>query len=647
MKKTLLDMMDNAASTWPTEPYALRKTDKGYVASSFLEVRDKARAFAAWLLLSGFGPGDRLAIIGEGSPEWMEGEFGAFYAGLVSVPLSTKLHPAETAFRLDHSGAKAILTTHNELIALLKVLLEPGRTPVALVYLDDDIAWGRSQAAAAGLEARLFVGFSEAVAAGHAVLADASGPIAARLASIAEAVGEDTLATISYTSGTMGNPKGVMLTHLNFWTNSHDLSIRFDTPRYRTLLILPIDHSFIHTSAIFTALWSGVALYFVDARGGNMAMLRNIPGNIQECQPTFLFTVPALTVNFMKKIIAGVEQKGPFAARLFKAGIEAGGKWMGDGCHPAPLGDRIAAFFPYFLAKILLFGTIKKKALGGSISFCISGGSRLDPQQQKFFTALGVPLLPGYGLTEAGPVVSASTFERWKLGTMGGLLPSVGCAIMGENGKELPTGQVGEITIVGDSVMKGYYNNPEATAIALREGRLWTGDLGSMDVDGFLTVVGRERALLVSESGAKYSPEIIEEAVMAGTELVGQAMAWCLYRKNACAIVSLDIERTKAFIDEKGMKTAEQLCRALQDEFYRFRKTGEGQPIQDRWIPIAFQIIGGQFGEQDGTINSTLKLVRRKVEEIYGELIEYSYTDEGSTTVNPRNIATLETLFGL
>ena len=647
MKKTLLDMMDTAASTWPSEPYALRKTDGGYVASSFSEVRDASKAFAAWLLISGFGPGNKLAIIGEGSPEWLEGEFGAFYAGLVSVPLSMKLHPAEIAFRLDHSETKAILTTHSELAALLPVLTQPGKAPIVVVYLDDDIAWGRAQAAAAGLEARLFTGFSEAVAAGRAALADTDSLIFARLDSIADAVGEDSLATISYTSGTMGNPKGVMLSHRSFWTNSHDLSMRFDTPRFRSLLILPTDHSFIHTSAIFTALWSGVALYFVDARGGSMAMLRNIPGNIQECQPSFLFTVPALTVNFMKKIIAGVEKKGPFAAWLFKAGIEAGAKWIGDGFHKPPLGDRVASFFPYFLAKILLFGTIKKKALGNSITFCMSGGSRLDLQQQKFFTALGVPLFQGYGLTEAGPVVSASTFGCWKMGTMGSPLPSISCAIMGEDGTELPTGQVGEITITGDSVMGGYFKNPEATSTAIRNGRLWTGDLGFMDEDGFLTVVGRERALLVSESGVKCSPEIIEEAVMAGTGLIEQAMAWCLYRKNACAIVSLDIARTKALIDEKSIKTAEQLCHALQDEFYHFRKAGEGQPLQDKWIPITFQIIGGQFDEQDGTINSTLKLVRRKVEEIYGELIEYSYTDEGSTTVNPKNIATLKALFDL
>jgi len=647
MKKTVLAMIDSAAATWPAEPYALRKTDEGFKPSSFSEVRDASRAFASWLLSSGFGPGDKIAILSEGSPEWLEGEFGGFYAGLISIPLSVKLTPDEILFRLDHSGAKLILTTHNYLAGVLGVLTRRAGAPITLVYLDEDLDWGRAQAAKSGLEDGRFVGFSTALAAGRSALADQAGNLPARLDAIAEAVTEDTVATISYTSGTTGNPKGVMLTHLNFWTNSHDLSIRFITPRFRTLLILPTDHSFIHTSAIFTALWSGVALYFLDARGGGIAMLRNIPGNLQECQPTFLFTVPALTVNFMKKIIAGVEQKGPLAAKIFKNGIEAAAKWMGDGCHKPPLGDRISSFFPYFLAKTLLFGAIRKKALGGSIVFCISGGSRLDPQQQKFFTALGVYLLPGYGLTEAAPVISTSTLERWKFGTMGIIMPSVKCAILDRNGNEVPTGQVGEITVTGDSVMKGYYKNPEATAQVLRDGRLWTGDLGFMDEDGFINVTGRVNALLVSESGNKYSPETIEDAVMGSTGVIEQMMAWCLYKKYPCALVSLDIARTKALIAEKRIKTAEVLCQVLQDEFYRFNDKGGAPLIQPSWVPVTFQIVDRQFSEEDGTINSTMKLVRRKVESEYRYLIDYSYEHEGSTTVNPRNIATLKKLFNL
>ncbi|HWP68628.1 MAG TPA: AMP-binding protein [Rectinemataceae bacterium] len=646
-KRTVTEMLDEAVERWPLAPYALKKADDGYKASSFTEIRDMAKAFSAWLLSSGFEPGDNVAIFGEGSPEWMAGEFGLFYAGLVSVPLSTKLTPDELFFRLDHSEAKAILTTHSQLETVLKIIAARMTKPLSIVYLDEDSAWGRGIAEGFGMGKERFAGFAEAVEAGRKALAAPAAAIASRLEAIAASIAEDSVASISYTSGTTGNPKGIMLTHLNFWANSHDLSIRFITPRFRTLLILPADHAFIHTSAIFTALWSGVALYFVDTRGGGMALLRNIPANIQECQPTFLFTVPALTINFMKKIIAGVEQKGPFAAKLFEAGMNAASKWMGDGCHRPPLGDRISAFFPYFTAKTLLFGKIRKKALGGSISFCISGGSKLDTKQQKFFTALGVPLLPGYGLTEASPVVSASTLARYKFGTVGILLPSVTSAIVDEDGTELPTGRIGEITVAGDSVMKGYYKNQEATADVIKNGRLWTGDLGYMDEDGFLVVVGRKRALLIAESGEKYSPETIEDAVMTSTNVVEQVMVWCVYKKHPCALVTLDVPRIKTIIAEKRITTAEALCKVLQDEFYRFMNGSSPQSIQSNWVPITFQIIGKQLNEQDGMINSTLKLVRHKVEAEYRELIDYSYTKEGSTTLNPRNIETLTSLFGL
>jgi len=645
MKKTILAMLDRAAATWPSSPYAHRKTDEGFKASSFSEVREAARAFAAWLLSSGFAPGDRMAILGEGSPEWLEGEYGAMYAGLVSVALSTKLNPGEVGFRLGHSGSGLLLTTHNHLEKSLAALASGGFT-TPLIYLGEDIGWARARAAEAGIGEERLIAFSAALAEGRKILADASGA-AARLDSVSSSVGEDWLATISYTSGTSGNPKGVMLSHLNLWTNSHDVKLQFDTPKFKTLLILPADHSFVHTAAIIAALWTGVSLYFLDNRSGGIATLRNIPLNIQECQPHFFFTVPALAVNFRKRILAGVEEKGPLVEKLFGAGIEAARTWMGDGWSSPPPGKRLAAFLPYFLAKTLLFGTIRRKAFGSSIVFCVNGGSRLDPDQEKFFAALGLPLLPGYGLTEAGPIVSSNILGCHKFGTVGRPMPSVGCRILDEGGRELPAGETGEICVSGESVMKGYYRNPEATAAALKDGSLLTGDIGFIDEDGFLTVLGRRHALLISDSGNKYSPETIEEAVMMSTGFVEHVMAWCLYKKHPCALVALDIAKTKALIAERHITSAEVLCGLLREEFYRFRDSRTARPVEASWVPISFQIIGGQLGDGDGTINSTLKLVRHRVEAEYRELIDYSYTNEGSRTVNPRNIATLKRLFGL
>jgi len=172
------------------------------------------------------------------------------------------------------------------------------------------------------------------------------------------------------------------------------------------------------------------------------------------------------------------------------------------------------------MAKFLVFNKVKKTVFGDSIRFCVGGGASLDIKQQQFFAALGVPVYQGYGLTEAAPIISSNTPRIHKFGTSGIIAPSVKCKVMDERGNEAPLGTVGQITIIGENVMLGYYKNHEATAEVLRDGRLWTGDLGFMDEDGFLTVIGRAKALLIRDDGEKYSPEEIEEAITMSTDVL-------------------------------------------------------------------------------------------------------------------------------
>jgi long-chain acyl-CoA synthetase len=644
MKRTVLRMLDEAASKWGSAPYALRKTDAGFVAVSFAEARDRAREFAAWLLSAGFRRGDAAAILAEGCPEWIMGDLALMMAGCVSVPLSVKLLGEEIPFRLNHSEAKAIFTTKNQMKKVIRALGQVENKAIRIVYLDDDPDAARTTAAGLRFPADRLIGFDEARAAGRAAMASVSAALDRSI----EATAEDDTVTICYTSGTTGNPKGIMLTQLNYWTNCRDAIDAVPIPPgWRTLVILPVDHSFAHTALLYEALVCCIALYFLDTRGGGIAALRNIPVNLLEANPHFLFTVPSLSGNFMKKIIAGIEEKGGIIERLFKAGIRAGIAYNGNGFDRPPLGTCLRTFLPYTLARLVVFKAVCKKVFGTSIQFCVGGGALLDVKQQEFFAAFGMPVYQGYGLTEAAPVISTNTPKRHKFGTSGVLMKSIEVRIVKADGSPAATGETGEIVIRGGSVMKGYFKNPEATAKALRDGWLWTGDLGYLDKDRFLVVVGREKALLIAEDGEKYSPEEIEEAVAFSTDVIDQLMAWCDQKKYTAALVALDTGRVDALVKMRGIRTAEELAKALQEEFVRYKSDPKSKKVQANWMPAVFQIVPGGFSEKDSTVNSMMKLVRHRVVELHRGLLDYSYTAEGSKTMNPRNLETLRAMFKL
>jgi long-chain acyl-CoA synthetase len=644
MKRTIIALLDEAARKWGAAPYALRRTDAGYVPVSFAEARERAREIGAWLLSRGFRKGDAFAVLGEGSPEWIIGELGLLSAGCVSVPLSIRLVEDEIPFRLNHSEARGILTTRNQLKKVLASFAAAENRELTVLYLDDDPDAARAAAAEHGVAPERVVGFDEARAAGRARMSELS----AELDRIAAATEEDDTVTISYTSGTTGNPKGIMLTNLNYWTNIQDGVKAIPLPAgWRSLIILPVDHSFAHTAGLYTSLVCGFSLYFVDSRGGGIGTLRSIPINLLESRSHFLFTVPTLSGNFMKKIIAGVEEKGGIIEKIFTAGIAAGIAFNGNGWNKPPLGVRLRSFLPYALARLIVFPAVRRAVFGPDIRFCVGGGAILDVKQQEFFAALGVPVFQGYGLTEAAPVISANSPRKHKFGTSGPVMESVECRFVKTDGSPAAPGETGELVIRGGNVMKGYFKNPEATTKALRDGWLYTGDLAWYDPDGFLVVVGREKALLIAEDGEKYSPEEIEEAVVFSTGVVDQIMAYCDNRKYTAALVTLDTGKVERMVKSRGIASAADLLALLSEEMNRYRTDPKAKKVQSSWAPSVFQIVTAGFGDRDGTMNSTGKIVRHRITEVHHDLLEYSYTKEGSRTDNPRNVEALRTLFKL
>ena len=364
-----------------------------------------------------------------------------------------------------------------------------------------------------------------------------------------------------------------------------------------------------------------------------------------EANPNFLLTVPALTSNFINKIQEGIQEKGGTVGGVFNRGIEAAIKRNGDGYRKPGLSTQIATYFNYAVADKLIFKKLRK-IWGSKIEFFVGGGALLDIKQQQFYKAIGVPVYQGYGLTEATPIISTNTPFFHKMGTSGKVLGNITCKICNEKGEELPKGEKGEIVIKGDNVMKGYYKNPEATAETLREGWLYTGDLGFFDKDDFLVVVGREKALLISEDGEKYSPEEIEEAIVNSSSFINQIMIYNNQKKYTSALLTLNPSNVKNWIQKEHIQTTEEVLKKIKSEILLFADQPEFKgKFPSKWIPSHFQIVEEEFSEANKMINSTLKMVRKNITEVYQNRLDIMYEKNAQKKALEENVNVVKKLF--
>lgn len=626
-------MVRAARERFGDRPFTHEKTDSGWEAKTFAQVFDDARAFAAFLLDAKLAKGDRVAIYSEGCANWIIGEYGTIMAACVAVPLSFKLLPEEIAYRIEHSEAKVILTNSNHAEKIRSVAASVSArtgTAISIILLDEPKT------------------VSATLPTMKALLADIRLRLSnyeQMLNSIETQASESDVVTISYTSGTTGNPKGIMLSHGNYWINSQDSVVMFQIPvaRYRDFVVLPVDHSFAQTVGIHASVQRGIQIWFVDARGGGISILRNIPGNLREAEPDFMMSVPALTSNFMKKIKDGVAQKGQVVKYLFDLGIDSGIRFLGDRSRPKLSPRSLFSGLLYAAIKPLILDAVRKQVFGPRIKFITGGGASFDLGQQRFFRALGLPLYQGYGMTEASPVISTNIGKRVKLGTSGVALPHVSIRIVRDDGTIAEPGEKGEIQVRGPNVMVGYFKNPEATAETIVDGWLKTGDLGTLDAEGFLTVEGRAKALLISSDGEKYSPEGIESAILDAGKLVNQVVVYNDHRKFTCALVTLDEDAVRKAVAAGRAADAASVLELVKESFYAFKADPTyRKTVPLNWTPATFQIVEEAFSESNGLVNSTLKIVRYKVIEAYGELIEYIYSGEGSHYTNDRNRRAME-----
>ncbi|MBQ8672632.1 MAG: AMP-binding protein [Bacteroides sp.] len=633
MKKTLVDLFEASVKQYADNTFLLEKTGKEFQPTTYRQVHEQVYRLGAGLQALGVKKGDNMALLSEGRNLWVIGELAMFYAGAVNVPLSIKLEESnDLLFRLLHGDVKYIMVSGTQL-KKIRAIKEQLTEVQRVIVFDEQSAYEERE-----------IGLADVLKMGDEFLATHTQE---EFLAVANSIQNDDYATITYTSGTTADPKGVVLTHRNYTANVEQSLTLVDIDQtWRTLIILPLDHCFAHVVGFYIMMSVGATAATVQVGRTPLESLKNIPLNIKEVKPHFILSVPALAKTFKKNIEQGIRAKGKTAVRLFNFGLKVRQSYYGESNLDFK-GVRYLLKPLVWLFDKILFSKVREN-FGGELRFFIGGGALLDKDLQRFYIGIGIPMFQGYGLSEATPVISSNGPGLYRFGSSGKLVKPIELKICDSEGKELPVGEMGEIVVKGENVMAGYWKNPDSTAETVRDGYLYTGDLGYMSREGLLYVKGRFKSLLISSDGEKYSPEGIEESLVEQSPYIDQVM---LYNNQSAYTTALIVpnrdqlarklkQQNLTLATEEGQRAALTI---LDASVARFKKGGDLEGMfPERWLPSCFAVLAEPFSEQNQMINSTMKMVRGKIEKAYAERINYMYTSEGKQLMNAENLKALK-----
>ena len=631
---TIIDFVEKYVAKYSKNPFLWEKnldTNK-WEPTTYEETLAKAKRIAAGLMALGVQKGEKVSYLSEGRDMWVIGELGVLYAGAVNVPLSIKLGETnDLVFRVKHSDSKYVITSKFQLPKIRKVLPEcPMVEKVIIFDRIDDMK-----------ENEIYIG--DIIEMGDKFLAEHEDMFIQRYKSIEP----DDYANISYTSGTTADPKGILLTHRNYTANVEQAhSVIGVGPEDRMLIILPLDHCFAHVAGFYTMMSYGASLGMVPSGKSGKEALRNISPSIQELKPSVMLSVPTLAKSFKKNIETTIAKKGKTIEKLYNFALKNAIAYNKEGYNK---GTQFVDIFrkPLMLLFDKLIFKAVRQGLGGNMKFFVGGGALLDIDLQRYYYAIGIPMYQGYGLSEATPIISANSPARHIFGSSGKIVQPMEIKILDADGIEQPFGSKGEICIKGENVMAGYWKNPKSTADTIVDGWLHTGDMGYMRDAEMLYVVGRFMSLLIAADGEKYSPEGIEENLVESSKYIDGALLHNSQDPYTIALITPNKEALKAYAKELGLdpETKEakiKMLELLQDEVNMYRKGGRNfGAFPERWLPAAVCVLPEPWTEQNHFLNSSMKVVRGRVEEAYKANMEYAYTPEGKNIVNDINLASL------
>jgi long-chain acyl-CoA synthetase len=578
MYKSIPELFFEVAEENENKTALLYKKEGVYFPITYKELSDKVKILSSELQKLGIEKGDRVAILSENRPEWVISDLGIMSAGGVVVPLHTTLSPKAILNVLIHSKAKILIVSNDSF--LNKVLLgQKYLENLKKVIFLDELTSSQKSVLSNGV-----IGWKAIFKMNH-------------LENYEEIfLDPDDPCSIIYTSGTTGNPKGVVLSHMNFLSNVESINEAIPVKKNDVFLsFLPLSHVLERVAGYYMPICYGATIAYAEG-------IKQLSQNLKEVRPTILISVPRIFEKFYDAVWDKIEASSHLQQNIFKWALKQ---------KDSKIKNKIANF--------LVFKKIKNR-MGGRLRFTISGGASLNEKIARFFAKTGILILEGYGLTETSPVVSANKVKDYKFGTVGKVIPGVKVKI-DETTKE--------IMIKGPNVFKEYFDNAEATESSFnKEGWFCTGDLGFIDKQGFLTVIGRAKEMIVTSGGKNVWPEKVEK-LLNNDRFISQSIVIGNNKKFISALIAPDWQEVEIYLKEKNLplKGHDELIRDQKLlEIFQQRIEQEVNPNLDEVEKIKkFRLVPQEFSQEQDELTPTLKLRRHIIENHYQKEIESMY----------------------
>ncbi|MGH7469798.1 MAG: AMP-dependent synthetase/ligase [Longimicrobiales bacterium] len=587
---TLVELFFHAVDRHQLPNAQMYRTPAGWQSISHAQLLDDVRSLSAALEAKGIKRGDRIGLLSENRPEWALTDYANICMGALTVPLYGTLPPNQIAFILKDAGARAVVVSNADQLAKIEQIQDELPALEFIIIFD-----------APATKAARVISLAELLATGRA-----ARPDEAAFRQRAQSARPDDLATLIYTSGTTGEPKGVMLTHNNLYSNVQAQAwLAAAQGGDLTLSFLPLSHVF-QRLVDYCLFYFGTAIAYVSS-------FDDVSQALQEMKPTVVCAVPRVYEKSYGRIMAATGLR----RRLVHWARQVALDWAQETL--AGRTPSLALRMQHGVADRLVFSKVRAR-LGGRLRFFVSGGAPLSPQLALFFYGAGVLILEGYGLTETSPVTNVNRPDALRFGTVGKPVP----------GTEVAIAEDGEILVRGPQVMKGYYNNPGATAQAIdADGWFHTGDIGDIDEDHFLRITDRKKELLVTAGGKKVAPQPIENMAKQ-SRFVTDALLLGDKRPFVVMLVVPNFGSLESWAAEQQIRwsgrnqlVADAKVRSKLEQEVTQRLAG----LARYEMPKRFLILDREFDIDRGEITATLKAKRRVIEKNFGPAIEALYQD--------------------